>query len=151
LVRLAEITTELEIQRAKLDKLQDEHAAARESLAERAKQVEILTSQVSDQLIALERAASQRDALQSEARRSAVTVADLSARIEAEETNVTEKLKTASGCARAAQHTVPERCATRSSKISPSDSRSRTKRTRRVAATPAGTHSGVSAAGLDDL
>ena len=93
LVRLAEIAVELEECQARIATLQGDHAAARETLAERTNQVGVLTTSVAEQRIALEQVETKREAMQAELSRGAATVADLNARIEAEQAQSGEKLK----------------------------------------------------------
>lgn len=93
LVRLAELTSEFEACQLRLTSLHEEHAKTREIAAERATLVESLNTQVVEQRSALEKAATQRDAFEAEMSKSAATVADLTARIEGEQSQSADKIK----------------------------------------------------------
>jgi DNA recombination protein RmuC len=93
LVRLAELSSELEACQLRLSSLHEEHAKTRETAAERATLVESLTTQVVEQRSALEKAATQRDAFEAEMSKNAATVADLTARIEGEQSQSADKIR----------------------------------------------------------
>lgn len=93
LVRLAELSSEVEACQLRLSSLHEEHAKTREIAAERATLVESLSAQVVEQRSALEKAATQRDAFEAEMSKSAATVADLTARIEGEQSQSADKIK----------------------------------------------------------
>lgn len=92
LVRLAEITSEVETCQLRLASLHEEHAKTREIAAERATLVESLSAQVVEQRSALEKAAVQRDTFEAEMSKSAATVADLTARIAGEQSQSADKI-----------------------------------------------------------
>lgn len=92
LVRLAEITREVETCQLRLASLHEEHAKTREIAAERATLVESLSAQVVEQRSALEKAAIQRDTFEAEMSKSAATVADLTARIAGEQNQSADKI-----------------------------------------------------------
>lgn len=92
LVRLAEITREVETCQLRLASRHEEHAKTREIAAERATLVESLSAQVVEQRSALEKAAIQRDTFEAEMSKSAATVADLTARIAGEQSQSADKI-----------------------------------------------------------
>ncbi len=91
--RLAETSAELGVCEARLQSLQQEHSSVREQLAQQSTQVDGLTETIKEQRQALDQMTVQREADQAELRQYAANVADLTARVEAEQTQSVGKIK----------------------------------------------------------